>query len=600
MAVPGNTLVEIFLNRVAKTPDFVALKAKVDGVWKPTTFREFGQQAREVAAGLLSLGVEKGSCVGLLSGNRPEWHISDVGTLLAGAATSPVYASNSPTQVAYVLGHSESTVAIVENQDQLDKVLKTKADLPKLGKVVVISGEGTEESDLVISFDECKRLGREYEKSNPGALDERIKSIVPDDLATLVYTSGTTGPPKGAMLTHANFSWTLETLGKVLPFQDGADRVMSYLPLAHIFERLTSDWGGVYYGVEVWFAESIEKLLPNLQECKPTFFIGVPRVYEKFYMGVKAKVAAHEKKDLIEKAINLGLEKVEAEQAGKSLPLAKKVKYGLLNKLVLSKLREGLGMGNVRFAITGAAPISTEIIKFIQAIGIELVEGYGQTEDNAPTSVTPPGKSRIGTVGPPIPGLELKFDEDGEILVRGPNVFKGYFKDPKATSETLTEDGFLRTGDVGELDEKGYLKITDRKKDLIITAGGKNISPQELEGRLKFAPLISQAVIIGDRRPFLTSLLTLDPDIAPNWAKAQGIEFDDVTQLAEDPKVLAAVQAVVDKVNEGLSQVEKIKKWTVLPRDFTQDAEEITPTMKVRRKTINEKYGDVIDRMYAD
>lgn len=599
MAVPGNTLVEIFVNRVAKTPDFVALRAKVDGVWKPTTFREFGQQAREMASGLLSLGVEKGSCVGLLSGNRPEWHISDAGTLLSGAATSPVYASNSPSQVAYVLGHSDSTVAIVENQDQLDKILKTKAELPKLTKVVVISGEGTEESDFVISFDELKRLGREYDKSNPGALDERIKSVVPEDLATLVYTSGTTGPPKGAMLTHANFAWTLGALGKALPFQEGAERVMSYLPLAHIFERLTSDWGGIFYGFDVWFAESIEKLLPNLQECKPTFFIGVPRVYEKFYMGVKAKVAAHEKKDLIEKAIHLGLEKVEAEQAGKSFPLAKKIKYGLLDKLVLSKLREGLGMGNVRFAITGAAPISAEIIKFIQAIGIQLVEGYGQTEDNAPTTVTPPGKARIGTVGPPLPGLEIKFDEDGEILVRGPNVFKGYFKDPKATSETLTEDGFLRTGDVGELDEMGYLKITDRKKDLIITAGGKNISPQELEGRLKFAPLISQAVIIGDRRPFLTSLLTLDPDIAPTWAKGQGIEFDDVTQLAEDPKVLAAVQAVVDKVNEGLSQVEKIKKWTVLPRDFTQDAEEITPTMKIRRKTINEKYGDQIERMYV-
>jgi len=599
MSVPGNTLVEIFLNRVAKTPDFVALKAKVDGVWKPTTFREFGQQAREVAAGLLSLGVEKGSCVGLLSGNRPEWHISDAGTLLAGAATSPVYASNSPTQVAYVLGHSDSTVAIVENQDQLDKVLKTKAELPKLQKVVVINGEGAEDSDLVISFEELKRLGREYEKSNPGALDERIKSVVPEDLATLVYTSGTTGPPKGAMLTHANFAWTLDALGKVLPFQDGADRVMSYLPLAHIFERLTSDWGGVAYGMEVWFAESIDQLLPNLQECKPTFFIGVPRVYEKFYMGVKAKVAAHEKKDLIEKAINLGLEKVEAEQAGKSLSLGKKAEYALLNKLALSKLREGLGMGSVRFAITGAAPISTEIIKFIQAIGIELVEGYGQTEDNAPTTVTPPGKTRIGTVGPPIPGLEIKFEEDGEILVRGPNVFKGYFKDPKATAEALTEDGFLRTGDVGELDEKGYLKITDRKKDLIITAGGKNISPQELEGRLKFAPLISQAVVIGDRRPFLTTLLTLDPDIAPKWAKDQGVEFDDITQLSEDPKVLAAVQGVVDKVNESLSQVEKIKKWTVLPRDFTQEAEEITPTMKVKRKTINEKYADVIERMYA-
>lgn len=598
MAVPGRTLVEIFLNRVAKTPDLVALRAKSDGQWKATTFREFGEQAREVAAGLISLGIDKSGCVSLLSSNRPEWHIADTAIMLAGGVTVPIYVTNSPSQVSYVVGHSESSVIVVENLDQLDKVLKVKEELPKLTKAVVITGEGAGESDLVISWEDLRRSGRELLKSNPTAVEERTKSVIPEDLATIVYTSGTTGDPKGAMLSHGNFAWTLDSISKVLPFNDGVDRVVSYLPLSHIFERLTSGWGGAYHGIEVWFAESIAALLSNLQEAKPTFFVGVPRVYEKFYMGVKAKVAAHEKKELVEKAIALGLEKVELEQAGKPVPIGLKLKHAALNKLVLSKLREGLGMQNVRFAITGAAPISTEVIKFITALGIEVLEGYGQTEDNAPTSVNPIGKARIGTVGPPIPGLEVKFDTDGEILVRGPNVFKGYYKNEQATKETMTEDGFLRTGDVGEFDSAGYIKITDRKKDLIKTAGGKYIAPQVIEGKLKFAPIIGQAVVIGDRRPFPTALLTLDPEVVPTWAKAQGISFDDPIELSEDERVLKAVEAIVNEVNDTLSNAEQVKKWTLLPRDFSQDAEEMTPTMKVRRKKIIEKYADEIERMY--
>lgn len=599
MAVPGKTLVEIFLNRIAKTPDLVALRSKENGQWKPITFREFGDQAKEVANGLISLGVEPRQCVALLSGNRPEWHIVDAGTTLTGACLVPVYVTNSPPQVAYVVGHSESVVALVENQDQLDKVLKTREELPKLRKVVVISGEGVNDKDFVISFDELRRLGREFAKQNPTALDERIVGVKPEDMATIVYTSGTTGPPKGAVLSHGNFAWTLQSISKVLPFRDGAERVVSYLPLSHIFERLTSDWGGVYNGTEVWFAESIEKLKENLEECRPTFFIGVPRVYEKFYLGLKQVIENHPKKDLIQKAIAASTEKVQLEQAGKSVPIGLKLKTAIFDRLVLSKLRHGLGMDQVRFAVTGAAPISPDIITFLHALGIDLVEGYGQTEDNAPTSVNPPGKARIGTVGPPIPGLEVKIDEDGEILVRGPNVFQGYYKDEKGTKETMTDDGFLRTGDVGEFDEAGYLKITDRKKDLIITAGGKNIAPQEIEGHLKLPPLISQAVVIGDRRPFLSALLTLDPEVAPKWAKEQGVEFDDVTDLADNEKIQAAVTKIVEDVNSNLARVEQVKKWTILPRDFTQEAEEITPTLKVRRKTINEKYGKDIEKLYA-
>jgi long-chain acyl-CoA synthetase len=600
MTVPGKTLVEIFLNRVAKTPDLVAMKYKANGRWNPITFREYGQQAREVANGLISLGVEKGDCVALLSTNRPEWHISDVGIMLTGAFTVPVYPTNSPPQVAYVVGHSESKVAFVENRDQLEKVLKTKDELPKLATIVVFTGEGAGESAGVLSFEELRRLGREQAKSYPTVLENRMSSIRPQDLATVVYTSGTTGPPKGVMLSHGNFAWTLESVIKVLPFRDGTDRLLSYLPLSHIFERLASEWEGIYNGIEVWFAESLQKLKENLEECRPTIFIGVPRVYEKFHMGLNAVIANHPKKNLIERAIATGLEKVELEQAGKSVPLGLKLRYALLNRLVLSKLRHGLGMDQVRFAITGAAAIEPEIIRFVKALGIDLLEGYGQTEDNAPTSVNPPGKARIGTVGPPLPGLEVKFDKDGEILVRGPNVFQGYFKNESATKEALTEDGFLRTGDVGELDRAGYLKITDRKKDLIKTAGGKYIAPQEIENRLKFDPLISQAVVIGEGRPYPTALLTLDPDVAPNWAKEQGIEFDDITDLSANEKVLKAVQAVVDRLNEGVSQPEQIKKWTLLPRDFTQEADEITPTLKVRRKIVSEKYKDAIDRLYAD
>lgn len=598
MAVPGKTLVEIFLNRVAKTPDLPALRSKQDGAWKTMTWRDFGDQAKELANGLVSLGVEKDDCVALLSLNRPEWIICDVAIMLAGAKSVPIYVTSSPNQVSYIVGHSESKVAIVENQDQLDKILKTKTEMPKLQKVVVISGESAGEEDWIISLDELRRLGREYARENSSTLDERVASTVPEDLATVVYTSGTTGPPKGVMLTHANFVWTLESVGKVLPFNDGGDRVVSYLPLSHIFERLTSDWGGIYHGIDVWFAQSTQTLREDLADCRPTFFIGVPRVYEKFHMGMSANIEKHPKKDMIKKAIAAGMEKLELEQSGKSVPLGLKLKSALFDKLVLSKLRHQIGMENVRFAVTGAAAINDEILKFMHAIGIDLLEGYGQTEDNAPTSVNPPGRARIGTVGPPIPGLEVKIDDDGEILVRGPNVFRGYYKNEKATRETLTEDGWLRTGDVGEFDSAGYLKVTDRKKDLFKTAGGKYIAPADIEGKLKFAPIIGQAVVIGDNRPFPTALLTLDPDIAPVWAKEAGIEFDDITDLSGKEKVLAAVQKVVDDVNEGLSQPERVKKWTLLERDFSEDAEEITPTLKVRRKTITEKYSDVIERMY--
>ncbi|HEX2149674.1 MAG TPA: long-chain fatty acid--CoA ligase [Actinomycetota bacterium] len=598
MAVSGRTLTEVFENRVARSADRVAMKVKSADGWKSITFREYDAQAREVANGLISLGVDKGDAVALLSTNRPEWHIADIGILLTGAVTIPVYVTNSSSQVAHVVGHSGAEIIFVENQLQLDKVQAALKELPSLRKVVVMDADSGS-TDLLMSFSQLRQRGRDYAKTEPAAVKERTSAISPDDTATIIYTSGTTGLPKGSILSHGGFSWTLATLGNVLSFTDMEERVISYLPLSHVFERLASEWGGIYYGFEVWFAESTDKLRENLKDCKPTFFIGVPRVYEKFASAIQARYKEHEKADTIAKALAAALERVELEQAGKAIPLPLKVKNALFDKVIFSKTREELGMDRCRFAITGSAPVAPEVIKFIHAIGIDLIEAYGQTETNAPTTVTPAGKARIGTVGPPIPGMEMKFDEDGEILVKGPNVFKGYLNDPAATAEAMTPDGWLRTGDVGKLDEAGYLNITDRKKDIIITAGGKNISPQEIEGKLTLSPLISQAVVIGDRRPFLTALITLDADAAVKWGKAFGVTVESPAALARDPKVKAEIGALVEKVNEGLSQVEKIKKWTLLEKDFTQEAEEITPTFKVKRKTINTKYAAEIEAMYT-
>jgi long-chain acyl-CoA synthetase len=599
--VTGSTLVALFTDRARATPDAIAFRTRSGAGWTTTTYQELAARTREVANGLISLGVAPGSCVSLLSKNRAEWILSDLAILSAGARSVPVYVTNSPRQVGHVVGHSESTVVIVEDRDQLDKVLKVRDELPLLKAVVVMTGEGSGEEPGVISYDELAKLGSAYAAANPGALDERIAAILPEDIATIVYTSGTTGEPKGAMLSHANFTETVAAGVGVMGLSGGGHRMISYLPLSHIFERLIGEWVAIYLGAEVWFAESIDKLVANLKECRPTLFIGVPRVYEKFYAGVQANVAKQPaiKRALITKAVAAGKRKVALEQAGKPVPFGLAKRHALLDHLVLSKLRHELGMDACGLAVTGAAPVSTEVLSFVHALGVRLVEGYGLTETTAPVSVNPAGKIRIGTVGPPMPGVQVRFDSDGELLVKGYNVFKGYYKNDDATAAAMSSDGFFRTGDVGQFDPAGYIKITDRKKDIIVTASGKNVAPQILEERLKSEPIISQALVIGDRRPYLVALITLDADVCPKWAADQGITYADMTELSANPKVLEAVGAAVERVNAGMSHAEGIKKWSVLPRDFSLDAEEITPTLKVRRKIIVEKYADTIERLYA-
>jgi long-chain acyl-CoA synthetase len=605
----AETIVGRFNERVRNHPDRVALRNKVAGEWKDITWRDYGDSVRRAATGLSSLGFHSGDKMSLLSSNRPEWHFADIACLSLGGATAPVYTTNSPEQVAYIVGHSDSKVACVENPDQLEKILKMRSELPDLQKIIVFEGyQGDVEGDFVMTWEELLDAGKDVDDST---YDAAVAAIEPESLATFVYTSGTTGPPKAVMLTHHNVWWTATHSEQHIPIAGAENaRALSYLPLSHIAERMISHFLQIYYGTQTWFGESLDTLIADLQACKPTYFFGVPRVWEKFYAGVQAKMAAADPNDrkakLAKKAIAVGRKVAEAEQqavqrggkmADAKVPLGVKLQHAALDKLVLHKIRAAFGLEQCDLALSAAAPLNSELIWFFHSVGIKITEGYGQSEDCGPTTWNPPDAVKIGTVGTAFPDLEVVTAEDGEILVRGGNVMKGYYKNEEATKETVDADGWLHSGDVGEFDEHNYLKITDRKKDLIITAGGKNVSPQEIENRLKFHALISQVVVIGDQRPFLTALITLDEDKAPAFGKEHGIE-GDLAAIARHERTLKELQAAVDELNANLSKVEGIKKFRVLERDFLQEENEITPTMKVKRKQIGEIYTDVIEDMY--
>jgi long-chain acyl-CoA synthetase len=500
-----------------------------------------------------------------------------------------------------VVEDSDSKVIVVENSDQLEKVLKVREQLPALQKVVVIEGyQGDADPAFVLTWEDFIALGKDVDDARYQAATD---SVHPDNLATFVYTSGTTGNPKGVMLTHGNIWWTCTHSEQHIPIGNADEgRALSYLPLSHIAERMISHLLQIYYGTQTWFAQSLDTLLVDLGECKPTYFFGVPRVWEKFFAGVQAKMAAADPNDrkakLAKKAIGIGkqitvLEQEAVQRGGKmadaKVPLGLKLQHMVLDRLVLEKIRAAFGLEKCELALSAAAPLSPDLIWFFHSIGVKITEGYGQSEDNGPTSWNPPDAIKIGTVGTALTGIEVKIADDGEILVRGGNVMTGYYKNEEATKETIDPEGWLHSGDVGEFDEDGYLKITDRKKDLIITAGGKNIAPQELENRLKSAhPLISQVVVIGDRRPFLSALITLDEE------KTQG----KGAELAHEDRTLKEIEQAIHGVNQNLAKVEGIKKFRVLERDFLQEENEITPTMKVKRKQINEIYTDIIENMY--
>ncbi|TMQ25189.1 MAG: long-chain fatty acid--CoA ligase [Deltaproteobacteria bacterium] len=543
------------LAQAAGNPSKIAYQVKLDGRWQPTTWQTFVAEVRTAARALIALGFPPGGKVAILGFNRPEWVILAQAAMLAGGAAAGIYTTCSPDEVQYIVHHSEAHVVL---------------QLPLLRWIVMMRGAQAIGAD-VLSWDD---FNRRAEGAPDASLDARVAAIDPSSLAALIYTSGTTGPPKGVMLSHRNLAWTAQLLIDAGGGATDADISLSYLPLSHIAEQMATIHMAATAGTCVYFAESLDKVADNLKEARPTVFFGVPRIWEKFHAGLTAKLGEITgiQRRLLDRARRVSTEVNARRDRGEA----------------------ALGFDRARALISGAAPIAPDVLAFFASIDLPIREIYGQSEDTGPTSYNLPGRTRIGSVGPPLPGLEVKIAEDGEILVRGPNVFMGYYKEPEATAETL-KDGWLCSGDLGALDRDGFLTITGRKKEIIITAGGKNITPKNIEAALKQSPLIGEAVVIGDRRKFLSALITLDDEVAKKLAPGAAPD-----QLAAAPAVRAAVGKQVDEVNQTLARVEQIKRFTILGQPFSIAAGELTPTLKLKRKIISQRYEREIDAMYKD
>ena len=590
----------IFRDTVRKQGDRVAMRKKEYGLWHDISWNEYFRLVTYVGSALISLGLEKGDCASIIGDNCPEWVIIDMAIQCAGGVAVGVYATNAWEQVEYVIENSESKFLFVENEEQLDKWLHFRDRVPHLKKVIVWDLEGLRdfEDPMVMTYDELLEMGREAAERDPGLFEKRMDGVEPDDVSTLIYTSGTTGPPKGAMLTNRNLIWMGRAITSDNPM-DKSDEVMSFLPLCHIFEQLFSVLGHITHGFVVNFIESPDTVADNMVEISPTVGYAVPRIWEKYSSAIYIRMsdATWFKKIVFHVAMKIGQQRATLMMNFKKVPLYLEALYRLAHFAVFRKLKERLGFDRMRIAYSGAAPISPEVLHFFQSLGVNLVEGYGQTEGTGVTCVSRVGRVKFGTVGPPLTGTEVRIAEDGEILVRSPSVFKGYFKNPEATADTL-KDGWLHSGDVGEIDEDGYLKITDRKKDIIVTAGGKNITPQYIENKLKFSPYINDAVVIGDRRKFLSCLIMIDEDNVVKYAQDNKVQFSTYKDLTRNPEILKLIQGEVDKVNESLSRVEQVKKFTILPKKLYEEDGEVTPTMKVKRKYVNEAFADLIEGMY--
>ena len=591
------TLVEMFRHQVEFRAGMPAMLRQVDGRWVTLTWAEYAVQARALAAYFVNDGLAQGDHVAIWTFNRPEFVISSTAAMLAGGSTAPLYQTLSATEAGYVLAHSDSPIAVVENIEVCARVLSVRSSLPKLRRIILIEGvPEPAEPGLVITWAQALEQGGAALPDVAQELDSRSERVRAGDVATLVYTSGTTGPPKAVMATHANLIAAIDSMGPLVRLSP-EDRVLSYLPLAHILERLNSEVRLYAVGSPVWFASAIAEMPHDIHELRPTCFVGVPRVWEKMAATINATVEAmpSARRRLVRWAIRAGEQAVDRRQGGTPLTALERVRLRLADRLVLRRIRAETGLDRAHTLITGAAPIGFDLVRFFHGIGLEVLEGYGMSENMTVTTLNRHGHARIGSVGQVVPGVELRIAGDGEILMRGDVVFAGYYKDRDAYAEAVQE-GWLHTGDIGELDHQGYLRITDRKKDLIITAGGKNVSPSNIERALRNS-LIANAVVIGDRRPYLAALLALDA----SGLQAFAAEHNLVAQfpgLASHPAVLEAVRRWVDTVNGTLANVEKVRRWTVLPVDFSVGIE-LTPTFKIRRKVVGERYAKQIERLYA-
>jgi long-subunit acyl-CoA synthetase (AMP-forming) len=584
------TVMEVFEKTANKHADRPALKVKRDGKWVTTTWGEYRKQVRTAAKALIELGLEPGKGVAIIGFNCPEWAVVDLAAIYAGGRPAGIYTTNSPEQCRYIAEHAEAQVVVVENEAQLAKFLEVRDRLPELKAIVMFYGD--HDDPMVHSWADFMARGQD---GSDEALEARIAGQDPDDTCTYIYTSGTTGDPKAVMITHDNLTWTAYQALESLGLQDG-DRMISYLPFSHIAEQLISLHGPIVTGACTSFAESLDALGDNLREVRPTIFLGVPRVWEKIQGKMQAAGAKNTglKKKIATWARGVGLRGGYAIQRNKPLPLF----WGVADKLVFSKVKEALGLDQCRIAVTSAAPISVSTLEFFLSLGIPIMEVYGMSECTGPATVSVPGQHRTGWVGRVMAGSELKIAEDGEICMRGRHVFKGYFKNEAATAEAVDAEGWLHSGDIGTI-EDGFLKITDRKKDLIITAGGENIAPQVLEGKLKGISVVSQAVVVGDGRKHLAALLTLDETKLDELRRESGSSAKSMAELSADEKVHKWLMAQVEDVNKDLARVQSIKKIKILPEDLSIEGGELTPTMKVKRKIVNQKYADAIDAFYS-
>ncbi len=589
-----------FKRAVARWGDRVAMRKKEYGLWHDITWNAYFENVRNVACALMSMGLERGDCAAIIGDNSPEWVYADLGIQCCGAAATGVYATNAWPQVQYVIENSESKFFFVENEEQLDKWLHFKDEVPHLIKVIVWDTEGLRQfqDPMVMTFDELLQIGQQAFDEYPQMLDERIDAIEPEDLSVLIYTSGTTGPPKGAMLTHRNCLWMGHAITSNNPMST-RDEIMSFLPLCHIFEQLFTVLGHITVGHVVNFIESPDTVADNMVEISPTVGHAVPRIWEKYYSAIMIRMsdATWFKRMVFGMAMKIGYKRADLRMDFKKVPMHIALLYQVAHFAIFRKLRERVGFDRMRMAYSGAAPIAPEILHFFQSIGVNLIEGYGQTEGTGVTTVSRVGRVKFGCVGEPLAGVELKIADDGEILVKSPGVFKGYFKNSSATEETIV-DGWMHSGDVGEIDEDGYLKITDRKKDIIVTAGGKNITPQYIENKLKASLFINDAVVIGDKRKFLSCLIMIDEDNVVKFAQDHKIQFSTYKDLTGNAEINRLIDREIKSVNETLARVEQVKKFTILPKKLYEEDGEVTPTMKVKRKYINEAFAELIDAMY--
>jgi len=586
-----DTVLQVLDATVRAHAERPAMARKRDGGWEKTSWRAYRDAVRQAARALVATGVAPGQGVVILSFNRPEWFVSNLAAMSVGALPAGIYTNSTPEQCRYITEHAEAAVAVVENRASLERLERAGGRPSGLKAIVVMEGPASEPG--VLTWAEFLARGN---ASHDGEVDRRTAAARPGEVASLIYTSGTTGTPKAVMLTHGNLAFIARKAQEILPIV-ATDRLVSYLPLSHIAEQVVSHLLSIATGACVYFAESLEKLPEDLREVRPHLFLGVPRVWEKIQAGIQAAgaQAGPLRRRIVAWARGVGLAGGYADQDGRHRPWS----YGLAERLVFSKVRERLGFDQIRILVVSAAPVAKETLDFFQSLALPIMEIYGMSECTGPTTLSLPSRYRLGRAGVAIPGTELRLAEDGEILMRGPHVFKGYYKNDEATRETLDAEGWIHSGDVGEIDADGFLRVTDRKKEILITSGGKNIAPQHLEGKLKQIPAVSQAVAIGDRRPYVVALLTLDPARVAAEAEKAGSPARTPEEATRCPVFRAYVEKQVEAVNASLARYETIKKVALLPEELTVDSGELTPTLKLKRRVILERHKETIEALYA-